>query len=104
MELVHQTHLSIIQYLLILGAMFFTLMIIRVQHAVGQQVALVTAVAKGVIAFFFFFLSWVLVFSFLHRVIGNQVDTSGTQYPNLSVSVKYFLYTWGVSTAGSKPP
>ena len=84
--------------------MFFTLMIIRVQHAVGQQVALVTAVAKGVIAFFFFLLSWVLVFSFLHRVIGNRVDTDGKLYPNLSITVKYFLYAWSVSTAGSKPP
>ena len=52
-------------------------------------------------------LAWVVAFSMLHRVIGNNVDPGKdaaggkSKYPYLENDFsKYFLHTWAMSTGG----
>jgi len=33
------------------------------------------------VAFIVFFAMWVVVFSFLHRILGNDVDPNDTRFP-----------------------
>jgi len=57
-------------------------------------------------------LGWVLAFSMLHRVIGNNVDPFSKankpetgKYPYLNNDfTKYFLHTWAMSTGGGSNP
>lgn len=58
-----------------------------------------------VVTLFIFMIGWILAFSMLHRVIGNDVDPKGTKYPKLKNGfTKYFLHTWAMSTGGGQNP
>ena len=94
--------ISLINYFLIVGATNMTLQIIRVQKEVGQTVKLVSACIRNLIAFLIFFLSFVTIFSVLHRVLGNDQHNSDDQ--SLNEFWQYWIHTWKMSTGSSKPP
>lgn len=56
------------------------------------------------VAFIIFFAMWVVVFSFLHRIVGNDVDPSDKRFPAVPEQVRYFLHTWISSTGGGATP
>lgn len=90
---------SILGYVLIMGAMNNVLQIIRVWSDVGQIIKLISAVLTDIAAYFVFFFMIVLVFSFLHQVLGNAIDENDYYEVNPSL-VRYFLHTWILSTGG----
>lgn len=94
--------ISLINYFLIVGATNMTLQIIRVQKEVGQTVKLVSACIRNLIAFLIFFLSFVTIFSVLHRVLGNDQHNSDDQ--SLNEFWQYWIHTWKMSTGSSNPP
>ena len=55
-----------------------------------------------VAAFVLFFASWVLVFSFLHRLLGNEVDEGDKLYTHVTEFFRFFIHTWIFSTGGGK--
>lgn len=94
--------MSIMHWFLIVYGMLQALEIIKVQQKIGQTVKLVEAVLVDVAAFVLFFASWVLIFSFLHRLLGNEVDASHDLYTDVTEAISYFLHTWILSTGGGK--
>ena len=92
--------MSIIHWFLIVYGMLQALEIIKVQQKIGQTVKLVEAVLVDVAAFVLFFASWVLVFSFLHRLLGNEVDEGDTLYTHVTEFFRFFIHTWIFSTGG----
>lgn len=72
---------SLIHYFLILVGFRRALEIVKVQQSVGQTVKLVEAVLVDSVAFIVFFAMWVVVFSFIHRIVGNDVDPNDTRFP-----------------------
>jgi hypothetical protein len=91
---------SIIHWFLIVIGMMQLLEIVKVQKALGQTVKLVEAVLVNISGFIMFFIFWVIIFSFLHRIIGRDVDLTDTRYPNVTEAARYFLHTWIGSTGG----
>ena len=61
-----------------------------------------TAVLKGVLAYFIFLLSWVVVFSFAYLVLGNEIKNKDWCY--MGISYRYFMHTWAMSTGGGPKP
>ena len=55
-----------------------------------------------IIGFVLFFVFWVIIFSFLHRILGRDVDIGDKRYPNVTEAARYFLHTWIFSTGGGK--
>lgn len=53
-----------------------------------------------VAAFVLFFSTWVLIFSFLHRIIGREVDRGDKNYTYMTDTFRYFLHVWIYSTGG----
>lgn len=51
-----------------------------------------------------FFISFVVVFGFLTRVLSNNIDRTGNRFPRLSPFTIYFLHSWQASTGGSPNP
>ena len=65
---------SIFNFYMILYGMIILLDLFKVQDKMGQTAKVVEGVILRVIPFIIFMLAWVLAFSMLHRVIGNNVD------------------------------
>ena len=91
--------MSIFNYILIIGAMNNVLQIIRVWTEVGQIIKLISAVLTHIRAYFVFFFMIVLVYSFLHQVLGNAIDENDYNEVNPSL-IRYFLHTWILSSGG----
>lgn len=47
-----------------------------------------------------FFVFWIIIFSFLQRIIGREVDKGDSRYRHVSEAARYFLHTWIYSTGG----
>ena len=54
------------------------------------------------IGFVLFFAFWIIIFSFLHRVLGREVDRGDKLYSNVTEQTRYLLHTWIFSTGGGK--
>ena len=91
--------MSILNYILIFGAMNNVLQIIRVWTEVGQIIKLISAVLVHIKAYFVFFFMIVLVYSFLHQVLGNAINENDYYEVNPSL-IRYFLHTWILSIGG----
>ena len=96
---------AFVNFYLVAYAMVTALELVKVQDNIGQ----ISKVAEGVLGevgtLFIFIIGWVLAFSMLHRVIGNNIDPKGTKYPYLNNEFsKYFLHTWAMSTGGGQNP
>ena len=94
-------HDSFISFYLVIYAMITALELVKVQDNIGQISKVAEGVLGEVATLFIFMLGWVVAFSLLHRVVGNNVDPSNSKYPNLDNEFsKYFLHTWAMSTGG----
>lgn len=52
--------------------------------------------------FVLFFVFWIIIFSFLHRIIGREVDKGDMLYTNVNEQTRFLLHTWIYSTGGGK--
>jgi len=84
--------------------MIILLDLFKVQDKMGQTAKVVEGVIREVIPFIIFMLAWVLVFSMLHRVIGNNIDPKKGKYKKVSEFMRFFLNTWGMSLGGGSNP
>jgi hypothetical protein len=92
---------SFINFYLVLYATIIALELVKVQETIGQISKVAEGVLGEVVTLFVFMLGWVIAFSMLHRVVGNNVDPTKGKYPNLDNQFsKYFLHTWAMSTGG----
>jgi hypothetical protein len=89
---------------MVLYGMIILLDLFKVQEKMGQTAKVVEGVILRVIPFIIFMLAWVLIFSMLHRVIGNNIDPNKTKYKEVTDFMRYFLNTWGMSLGGGSNP
>jgi len=89
---------------MVLYGMIILLDLFKVQEKMGQTAKVVEGVILRVIPFIIFMLAWVMVFSMLHRVIGNNIDPTKTKYEKVTDFMRYFLNTWGMSLGGGSNP
>jgi hypothetical protein len=75
---------SFINFYLVLYATIIALELVKVQETIGQISKVAEGVLGEVVTLFVFMLGWVIAFSMLHRVIGNNVDPTKDKYPNLN--------------------
>ena len=66
----------------------------------GQTVVAVEKTVVGIMGFVLFFVFWVIIFSFLQRIIGRDVDPTDTRYKNVSEQIRFLLHSWIFSTGG----
>lgn len=96
---------AFINFYLVAYGMLTALELVKVQDNIGQISKVFEGVLGEVGTLFIFMIGWVLAFTMLHRVIGNDVDPRGDKYYQLSNKfVKYFIHTWTMSTGGGKNP
>lgn len=62
----------------------------------------VEAAIVDIIGFILFFVFWIIIFSFLQRIIGREVDPGDKRYSHVSEAIRYLLHTWIYSTGGGK--
>ena len=92
---------AFINFYLVAYAMLTALELVKVQDNIGQISKVFEGVLGEVGTLFIFMIGWVIAFSMLHRINGNDVDQSGGKYPNLTNKFsKYFIHTWSMSTGG----
>jgi hypothetical protein len=109
---------AFLNFYLVAYAMITALELVKVQDNIGQISKVAEGVLGEVATLFIFMLGWVIAFSMLHRVIGNNVDPTQKldkdtgsakletgKYPYLDNDfTKYFLHTWAMSTGGGQNP
>lgn len=66
--------------------MFFA----RINEVFGQLVNLIAEVIKSIRFFLIFFVIWILVFSWLYRIAGVELNETNN-YPHVPYFVSYFL-------------
>ena len=91
---------SLLHWFLIVVGMMQLLEIVKVQKTIGQTVNLVEAVIVDVSGFVLFFVFWIIIFSFLQRIIGREVDRGDKLYRHVNEQTRFLLHTWIYSTGG----